>query len=409
MKTKKPIKKPKLNQLDIFDYGSLNEEAKAYIKTAYHAKKAKVINWRGMIAVPPGSLLESVITEFQKNTNIPLEIPFITIMHYISAYLVSNNIYIKVRGKKVYADFWTIVLAESGAGKTYTKNEISSNFGSIVPELQGSSVSAASFVDELSEKPHSLWIRDEFLQLLKVMEQPGGPMAELKDYLLRIYDNAPISRKTKKYDICVDNPAISLLGFNALSPFIDSMSGESLVDGFAQRFAYVLAKKDQERHFKDYPIWTVDGSKWKDKWELLIKDIQAEYTTDSSAEKGFSETFKNLVSVNIDESFYRRVLWRAHKYALIYHILCGKAKDMIVTSEDYAWAARMIIIQLSDASEVISMTSSSDLGKLIDKAEAYIEKMKSSGKEVTPRTLTQNVRGINSVATARFVMDILKL
>ena len=36
--------------------------------------------WRGIIATPPGTLLDSIISEFRLKTNIPLEIPFFVFM-----------------------------------------------------------------------------------------------------------------------------------------------------------------------------------------------------------------------------------------------------------------------------------------------------------------------------------------
>ena len=219
-----------------------------------------------MFAVPPGSLLEDIITQFHTKTNIPLERPFTTFLHYLGSWLLKEDVRVVVGSsteleeqKTVLMDFWTIVLAASGAGKTWTQKEIANGLGDVAPKI-GGSVSAAAFIDELDKNPKALWIRDEFLHLLKQIEQPGNPMMDVKDYLLRIHDNEKISRTTKKYDINIEEPALSILGFNVDATFINGMSAESLIDGFAQRFGYVFADKDPKRPFQKYAFWTVNSS-----------------------------------------------------------------------------------------------------------------------------------------------------
>ena len=81
--------KPKQLSL-VFD--DLTPEAKGYIAHVASARRrAKKNNWRGWAAVPPGSLLESIIVAFRDQTNIALEIPFTTFMHHISGALISDG------------------------------------------------------------------------------------------------------------------------------------------------------------------------------------------------------------------------------------------------------------------------------------------------------------------------------
>ena len=297
-------------------------EEKSYLKSTFLSRRNEDEAWRGCVPVPPEALLEDIITQFHTKTNIPLEIPFTTYLHYLGSWLLKENVRIVVGNsteleeqKTVLMDFWTIVLAASGAGKTWTQKEIANGLGDVAPRI-GGSVSAAAFIDELSKNPKALWIRDEFLHLLKQIEQPGNPMMDVKDYLLRTHDNEMISRTTKKYDINIEEPALSILGFNVDATFINGMSAESLVDGFAQRFGYVFAEKDPKRPFQKYAFWTVNSSLWRDKWNQMTKPILSQYYTDDNAMVGFEKLFEEL-STDIEESYYRRLLWRAHKYALL--------------------------------------------------------------------------------------------
>ncbi len=398
------VSKPK--QLGLFD--ELTPEARQFatVATAVRRRKKRG-DWRGMVAVPPGSLLEDVIREFESHTNISLEIPFATFLHYVSGALIERGVTVKFQGANIDADVWSVVLAPSGGGKTWTEKRIGQGLGAVVPVMETGAASAAKWLEEFAAHPRALWVRDEFFQLLKGIEQPG-PMADLKDYLLRIYDGSKIERTTKKDKITVENPALSILGFTALKPFVDGMSAESLLDGFAQRFGFVLAQPDARRNWQDFPVWGVDSGDWAARFLAMFEGSHREYKATKEAEAAFFKTFKRLAhGVALDESFYRRVMWRAHKFALIYHLVRGAGADQMLTEEDYGWAARWVEIQLSDTAELLEMCAKTDLSKAIDAAEDIIKRLRDRGLPVTARAIVSGTRLIPNAATARFVMDVL--
>lgn len=393
-----------------FDFETLTPDAKSYIATTAAIRhKLKKGVWRGMPAVPPGSLLETVLYEFHKNTNIALEIPFSTFVHYIAGVLIGKKVTVEFQGHEMGMDFWTIVLAQSGAGKTWTEKEIGSGLEGVdIPMLKSGAASAARFLEELEVMPQALWIRDEYFQLLKQIDNPGSPLAEMKEYLLKVYDNSDIERSTKRDTIKVEAPVLSILGFTALAPFVDGMNLESLVDGFAQRFGYVIARPDKSRPFQNYPVWNVDKRTWRDRFEKLLKDIKPVYKADDAAEAAFLRTFKqNIGGIQLEESFYRRIMWRAHKYALVYHIIRGAANIETLSEEDYGWASRLIEMQLHDAAELIEMCGGTDIQKGIEAAEVVIKKLIDEGKPVTARALVQGTRQIKNVGMARLIFQIL--
>lgn len=393
-----------------FDFDVLTADAKSYVAaTASIRHRRKKGVWRGMPAVPPGSLLETVLAEFQAKTNIPLEIPFATFLHYIAAVLIGKGIQVDYQGKKMGLDVWTIVLAASCSGKTWTEKELGEGLGGQdVPMLNSSAASAARWLEELEAKPQSLWIRDEYFQLLKQIDNPASPMHEMKDYMLRAYDNSDIDRSTKRDSISVKNPVLSVLGFSSLLPFVNGMDIESLVDGFAQRFAYILARPDKSRPFEDFPFWQVDKTDWKERFDLMFRNLRPSYKADPSAEKMFTRIFKQQVGiVSLEESFYRRIMHRAHKYAVIYHIVRGAGQDEFLSEEDYGWAARLIEMQLNDAAELIDLCSGTDISRAVEAAESVIKKLEAAGKPVTARALVMGTRLITNVAMARLVMQVL--
>lgn len=405
---KRTTSKQKGRQLTI-DFGTLPTGAKTYIETAYRAKRAQKVRWKGMFAVPPGSLLETIIQDFNSHTNIALEIPFLTFMHYVSGALIMRETKIVFNGQEMDPEIWTIILAKSSAGKTWTERKLGAGLNDIVPVITTGAASAARWLQEFEQTPRGLWIRDEFYQLLKNIEMPG-PLADLKDYLLRIYDNATIQRATKRDSIVVEHPVLSILGFTPIEPFVNGIQLESLVDGFAQRFGFVLSRPDPNRKMEDFAFWEVTEQSWRTSFEEMIRDILPRYEASEDGKMAFTRMFKSLAkNIAIEESFYRRIMWRAHKYALIYHVLRGATADPVINAEDYGWAERLIELQLADTADLIDLCSKTDIGKAIDAAELLIKRLREQGKPVTARAIVSGTRFISNVGMARLVLTILNI
>lgn len=398
-------RKPK--QICLFK--NLSSEALDYARVSFVARRRKMAGeWRGMPCVPPGSLLESVISEFHEKTNIALEIPLCTFFHYVAGALITNGSKILFQGEAIEADFWSLVLAPSGAGKTWTEKKIGKGLEGVVPVIQSGAASAAAWLQEFAENPRALWIRDEFFQLLRGIEQSGGPLADLKGYLLQSYDNSTIERKTKKDVITIEKPVLSLLGFTALQPFTDGMSPESLLDGFAQRFGFVLAMPDPARLWRNFPSWSVNSEDWAMRFNVMTEGLLPEYQASPEAEEAFLTAFKKLSGgQDLDESFFRRVMWRGHKYALVYHVIRGLAAEPELTKEDYGWAARLLEMQLADAAEVLERCSRSDISRAIDAVDEIVRRLQAAGEPITARAVLAKTRLINSSAMARFVFKVL--
>ncbi|EQD54956.1 hypothetical protein B1A_11979, partial [mine drainage metagenome] len=86
-------------------------ERMGYVKAAFAASRGIKNGWKGSIAVPPGSLLDDICMQWQKQTNIPLEIPFHTFLILLAGYLIDRGVTVDVEGLKIRPDLWTIILA----------------------------------------------------------------------------------------------------------------------------------------------------------------------------------------------------------------------------------------------------------------------------------------------------------
>ncbi len=358
--------------------------------------------------IPPGSILDDVDRMFYEGTDIPRELPFFTVLHYIAAMLLQKDVVIEVEGRTALPDIWTIALAPSGAGKTFTQNVIEEIFGKGVRQFP-EAASAAKFVECLRDNNHSLWLRDEFAQYLGSVESQTH-MAQVKDFLLRTYDNNDIEHRTKEEDVIVENPALTIFGTTPLATIKNYLSGESLVDGFAQRFAFVVAERDGR---KVKPIYRTKSRlpEIQEKWaKNLATDFHKVYRVDDVGIAAYEEAFYMIVdrsgSESIDESFSRRIMWRSLKYALIYHVITGKTDD-VLHAEDLTYAARLAALNLRDLRKLLDQYDMPAFNDISQKARAFIERRASNGLKTSKRDLVAGVRGVGKATDAQEMLEFL--
>ncbi len=397
-------------QYSLFDLIAEKESARDEVRGMLQAMKTLENNgtsWRGLLAVPPGSLLSAVVGAFEKQTDIPLEIPFFVTLHLLSAELLKRKITVDFQGQTIRPDLWTVILGESGTGKTFTANRLMDMTGA--EETFPDPATAARFIEELQTHNNSLWIRDEFGQFLKTLETQSYAQ-EIKDILLRTYDGKEVARRTKKYEIVVKNPALSILGLTVYSTFLDIITPDSLVDGFAQRFSYVIAQKDPKRPMRKFPWYNFQA--WEHtirrEWDAVttsFPDSDSQYHVSELGVEGFNESFDMLIHDQLADSFYRRIMARGIRYALLYHLLLKK-DSLELDQQDMGWAGRLSALHIQDAVEIME-THLSELGRLMQKAEVLRDRLAAEGKPLKARDLVSNIRGIRNASDARFILSEL--
>lgn len=416
-KSKKKAKsEPEAHQLSLLDIIIEEQQKGGGIVTAMLSMKPPSEVWRGTLATPPGSIIENILSEFETKTNIPLELPFFAFFHFLSGRLLHDNINLELRMPNcdpitVQPDIWTVILAPSSSGKTWTVTKIQEG----IPEIAETNfrmegiASTARFVEDLQEHNRKLFIRDEFNELYKQLNgNISGPLAELKDLFLRLYSNDTISRKRRDDETIIENAAISFLGMTVTQSFTSALTADDLINGFAQRFSFIIAHKDPKKHFKDYPIYGLNTSGWNAQWKELMDSIKYKtYIADARAIEAFKTAFSLLANQEIDESFYRRQMWKAHKYALIYHILLGKGDQERIGPDCYGWAARMIHLLLQDCLDLLREHGYSEIESKVQKVEALQERMAQEGKTMTLREIVRRIRAIKTISEAKAILHII--
>lgn len=369
-------------------------------------------DWQGYSYVPVGSPAERIVRAFERHTDIPLELPFHTFLFYLSGQLMQQGTRIRFGGRDRTPEIWTIVLAPSGCGKSFSAGMIAraAPVQADFPEC----ASGAKFLQAMAEHERDnktmLWLQDEFAQKLKQMECSGSPMADTKEYLLRAYDGSRIERSTKTDgSVVVERPCLGILGINTDEGFFKAISPESLVDGFAQRFGYVLASRDAQRPMRDFPIYDEESiglAVTKAFNELTALPLHPTYRFGALAEAAYCEAFRELATdADIPESFYRRVMFRTIKYALLYHLILGKQTDEI-DAEDVGWASRLCRQQLVDAKRMLA-GSLSDLSRMIEAAERLRDRLAAQGKPCTARDIVRGVHGVKTASEAKGLLSLL--
>lgn len=365
-------------------------------------------DWDRIMALTPvNSALNLVIEHLRKRTDFPHQVAFFGVLHYLAGYLLSKDIHIDLNGQKIYPDIWSIILAPSGSGKSTVESFISKLFADVDLKKVEPFTTAKAYLQNLSLTPKGILIRDEFAQLLAGMEQQSY-LQELKDYFLRTYDNAEISRTTGREKITVEEPAISIYGSTVDRTFKNYINEEMLLDGFAQRFNYVFCEARKDK--KALLTHNEGLNELKEEFEKTINNIShLKYYLSSQAIREYEKLFYlNLEKFpGISYSFFRRTHFKTIKYALLYHILLNKTSNEI-DAEDIKWGDRITFTHFIDLKKLLDMYDEEEAHNIIDRAIELKEKFKAQGKPFTPRDITKYLKGkIKNIAEAKVLYNLV--
>lgn len=377
--------------------------------------------WSGYQHVPPGSILESIIREFEKKSHVPLEIPLFVTLELLATILLQKRVMVRIKGVDSPIDpmLWIFLLAESGSMKSMTFREILKWSGFNKDDLiwnLNAIAGPAAFIKELAgceetenspavpSKDRHLAIIEEAGEFRKKMTGTQGPLAELVSLFLMLYDHDELQRNTKRDSVGIKAPAINILGFSVPEPFIEGITAEEMISGFMQRHNIIIAEPSNR---KRHPIIQLNLKRTGQEWKKLLGSIRhQEYHVAATAKKAFERAYHRLINKygeTIPDSFSLRIMWTCHTYALLYHLLLGNGTDREISSQAYGYAERMTRRALSDMAKAFSLTLHSETYKKIMKAEALRERL---GDKLTARDIYRNFRDIRS-GEAEYILKII--
>jgi hypothetical protein len=375
------------------------EAARNYAGAMRVMDSMESLAWRGDSAVPTGSPVADILDAFRAETDLPLELPLHSFYFFLSAYLLEKSTRLKFNGQSVSPEVWTVVLAPSGAGKSYSLARIACGAPTL-PTIQGIA-SGAKLIETMAENEAAGRVQamlvDEFGQLLKGMENPAGPLADVKNYKLLAYDGVKMERNTKAASIVVNDSRMAFFGANVDETFYSILSPESMLDGMAQRYCYCIAERDPNRPFWDYPTYNNEALETvvKDAWaRILAVPIHEAYSYAPEALAAYNHEFRTLGKLieggkQVNVSFYRRLMQRTHKLALLMHVAMGDASP-VVSKTAMVYAIRQTRLHIIDTARLIAMKSPKNTGihdAVADLAARFAEK----GQSITARDIQRSV------------------
>ncbi len=400
------VKRKRAKQLELpFD----PEQIREIVRVARSARRARQrTQWRGLPASPPGTFLDAVTTAFRKESNIPLELPWAYAISLLSWRLVQAKNTLQVAGESQELDIWLTVLGPSGGGKTLSQKLLADALG-MTSEF-GDPVSAAAWLECLADQGgRAHWVRDEWGQIFRMITDSRSSLGGVRDYLLRAFDHTTLERRRVDGILKVENPTLVIFGSTVLESFHRCTTAETLVDGLGQRFSYLIAKPDPDRHFSNFPLYNTAAIREAIApfaQEICSVQQGQKFTLSDAADKFYREYFRETADDTLSEAYFRRILWRMLKLAVIYRVVLGKAGSE-VDVEDMRYAARATDLFLCDAAEVLRLTEASDLLRIVEKVEVWAEHRRAAGLSVTARDIVRGVRGITSTRLAKEILEVL--
>jgi hypothetical protein len=328
--------------------------------------------------------LSMLFHRFYKNTDIPLGIPVFSFYSYLSAFCLFNKATMKIpkTRKNTELDTWIMLLAPSGASKTLS-NDLISN---LIPlDLNGDKVIETNIAKpngpvgmikqlvNIKEK-RGFWIEDEAAQMFKGIEQPIGPMSEMRDYLLKLKEGQKIERLTSKEHIEITGFRMTQLFINTIDSMANTLTEQSMSDGLFRRYQVAIATKDDERLIEEHALYNlanVIDDTLEDSFNSLFSQniFENNYTFEEGCEEVYSVCFKHFwlkqykKFMSNDENKYRTYMMESWKYAVFNHIL-HKKNGTVISCEDLQYGLKVSMYLLNSLQHFVKFRARLEEKKL---------------------------------------------
>lgn len=347
-------------------------------------------------------LISMIFQKFLKTTDIHPTIPIFAYLSTLSAWCVFEKATIKIPKdpRDIELDTWTMVLAKSGASKTLASSVIANlvpiNSNTDEPFIKDNfvqPVSNASMVEQINkaENHRLFWKQDEASQFIKQIDNITGPLAQIKQTLLLLKDHSDIKYATKKEEIVIKNPVMTVFMINTIKAMKEAITEASKYDGTFRRFTVAMASSEENgKDFSECALYELDNLKdevIQEKFvEVFSKDIaNKQFTFTPACRELYTEAFEVIWNRQykkfMDEdhrAYYRTYMMEAWKYAVFHH-LTFKKEGYIVDIDSLQFGIKVSIFMLDSFQEFIkSSIDPDDLLKQIQLLDGYIKFIASS-------------------------------
>ncbi|SFF05939.1 Protein of unknown function [Sulfitobacter brevis] len=388
--------------------------------------------------IPKGSFSERLCSFF-KETDASYALPLFQLISMASSFLTQTGATIQIPGLNPKRPIlWTIVLASSGSSKTLATDKVAEMLQPQNTEnpihMFPTGATDAQWIIDLAENNGSYWYQDELGQEFnKINKNPT--YARTKQWILDAYSNRPISNRTKgdKEKLVITDPHFTLLGLSVRETWCDCVDVTSMLDGFCQRFNYVIAEPRTDTNSFDHFLYFAGDNiaEWQDKlceiWNALCAQEGAStpYQLDGGVlpylEKWWHGLKNDWGDGVLPISFIRRTGFSILSYLVVLQFLLGKSNRPIdletaklaTKYAEYHFESTMIMIReygLTGRGHVEKVVSVRD--SLLSKGAMNVtvrdiqrKLSKNQGKELTKDRIAQILKVLDRLSREPDLFD----
>lgn len=363
---------------------------------------------------PPGSLLDAVVSTIRDDTDLPPETGLAAVLAILAAAMAQaeNTVRWPDVSEPIEMALWIVLLAPSSAGKSFVACLVTEALGLQLRKLPEPG-SGAAYLDSLAScGGRAYWPRDEYGQLIAQLAE-HGPMAVLRDLLLRTYDHSPIENNTRRNgQVFVEKPVLTIFGASVSSTWSSCVDVRMLSDGLLARHLFVVAEGrplSVSRYPRDAMLGKIRNALSPELVERMRQRV--EYRISDTAAEYYDREWQKLarsISGSVDPAYFRRVTWTTARLAVFYHLMLDEPSDLIGEGAmQWAWRLTMLMVgYVRAALELSDPTFTAKLTRMLEWADA------NTGRYVTrPRLgralLTRFSRDLGSASEARYLIDFV--
>ncbi len=200
----------------------------------------------------------------------------------------------------------------------------------------------AQWIVDLADNNGSYWFQDEVGKFIKKVLADKNYL-RIKDWVLNAYSREQISNRLKSEanKLTIDDPHFTFFGLTVRETWKYDIDATSMLDGFCQRFNYVIAPErvdtDMFDHFINYYGKEAEAKKRKlqTTWNALCDQPNAldQYRLKDDVLPYLQSWFRGLRgewgSGALPGSFIRRTGFSVLSYLVVIHFLLGRSNSPI--------------------------------------------------------------------------------
>lgn len=314
-----------------------------------------------------------IFHRFYKHTDIPIALPVFGFFSMVSAWLVFNKTTMKVpfTNKPTELNTWIMALAQSGSNKTMAFNQLlrmlptdPSTGEPIVSPNIAKPNGAKAMIQQLAALPDNrgYWFQDEAAQMFKGIEQPGSPMSEVKEILLKIKDGEKVERLNSREYVSAEGTVMTQFFINTIDSMARTLSEESMNDGLFRRYQVAIAEKD-DRDFTDFSLYKLDSLLddvlSNELAVMFSQDVyEKQYSFSQECIDLYEQCFKTFwerqykTFMTGSENVYRTYMMESWKYAVFHHVI-NKTEGLVISDKSLQYGLKVSMFLLNSLQSFI--------------------------------------------------------